>query len=204
MPAAPDAPASAAKHRPSIASLLVTAALVYGTAVTLRIEGRRWYCQHYDPAPWVSDVWTPHCSQHLADPYSLTHISHGLLFFFLFAWLTPRLAMHWRMVGSLAIAAGWEILENSPLIIDRYREATMSLDYLGDSVTNSLGDIFSCAVGFLFARLLGWRWSLALFIATEVALLFLIRDNLTLNCVMLVTPIDAIREWQSAGHLPGP
>jgi hypothetical protein len=180
--------------------LLATAVLLAITILSLRLEGRLWYCASHDPTPWVSDVWTSHCSQHLADPYSLTHISHGLIFFFLFALLTPRLAPAWRLTASLAIAAAWEVLENSPFIINRYREATMSLDYLGDSVTNSLGDILSCAVGFLFAQRLGPRWSLALFAATELLLLWLIRDNLTLNVIMLIDPIEAIKHWQAAGH----
>src|SRR5207237_513463 len=137
------------------------------------------------------------------DPYSITHISHGLIFYFFFAIVTPPIALPWRLVFSLGIAAGWEVLENSSFIVNRYREATMSFDYLGDSVTNSLGDIASCAAGFLLARVLGpWR-SLAAFIATELLLLWLIRDNLTLNVIMLFWPIEAIKHWQSAGQ-PGP
>lgn len=181
-------------------TLLAAGMLLAATVAALRFEGRLWYCARGDLSPWVTDVWTPHCSQHLADPYSLTHISHGLIFFFFFALVTPRLRPAWRLVASLAIAAGWEVLENSPLIISRYREATMSLDYLGDSITNSLGDIGSCALGFLFAQRLGWRWSLGLFAATELLLLWLIRDNLTLNVIMLIDPIEAIKQWQASGH----
>ena len=179
------------------------AAVLIATVVALRLEGRVWYCDKRDFALWVGGVWTTHCSQHPADPYSLTHVSHGLIFCFVLRWLLPRGAMAWRFAIALAIAAGWEVLENSPLIINRYRDATMSLDYLGDSITNSLGDIASCAVGFWFARAAGFWWSVALFAATELVLLWLIRDNLTLNVIMLIRPIHAIKGWQAAGHLPG-
>jgi hypothetical protein len=98
------------------------------------------------------------------------------------------------------IAAAWEIAENSTFIIERYRHATMSLHYLGDSIGNSTGDILSCVVGFMLAKRLGlWR-SIALFLAMELLLLVLIRDNLTLNIVMLIHPVTVIRAWQTAGH----
>jgi hypothetical protein len=188
--------------RTRLYATLATAALLAATTLTLRLEGRRWWCAQGDQSPWISNVWSSHCSQHLLDPYSLTHISHGLIFYFLFRLLAPRLALPWRFALSLTLAAGWEVLENSALIVNRYREATMSYDYLGDSVTNSLGDILSCAIGFLFAKIAGFRLSLALFIATELLLLWLIRDNLTLNVIMLAWPIEAIKHWQSAGHSP--
>jgi hypothetical protein len=180
--------------------VLATAGLLAVTAGALRFEGRRWWCAQGDLSPWFSNVWSSHCSQHLFDPYSLTHISHGLIFYFFFALVAPRLALPWRLVLSLSIAAAWEVLENSSFVVNRYREATMSYDYLGDSVTNSLGDIASCSIGFVAARVLGpWR-SLALFAATELLLLWLIRDNLTLNVIMLVHPIEAVKQWQSAGQ----
>lgn len=101
---------------------------------------------------------------------------------------------------ALGVEAAWEILENSPWIIDRYRAATAAVGYTGDSVTNSLGDVAACGIGLVLASRLGWRWSTALFVATEVVLLVWIRDSLLLNVVMLVHPIDAIRVWQAAGH----
>jgi hypothetical protein len=170
------------------------------TVGVLRAEGRRWWCACGQLYPWVSDVWTKHCSQHLADPYSLTHISHGLIFCVVLALVTRRWPAAWRLCVAVALASGWEVLENSPFIIDRYRQETMSLDYLGDSVANSLGDILSCALGFAMARRLGLWWSLAVFAAMEVALLVMIRDNLTLNVIMLIHPVQAIKAWQTVGH----
>jgi hypothetical protein len=170
------------------------------TVPLLRWEGRRWWCLCGKPWVWASDVWSSHCSQHLFDPYTLTHISHGLIFCGVLAVAARRLAVAWRLCIAVALAAGWEVLENSALIINRYRAETMSLDYLGDSVGNSLGDILSCAIGFVIARRLGWRRSLAVFVALELVLLALIRDNLTLNVIMLAWPVPGIRAWQSAGH----
>jgi hypothetical protein len=94
------------------------------------------------------------------------------------------------------IEATWEVLENSPLIIDRYREATAALGYTGDTIVNSVGDILFCILGVGIARQIGFRWSVVLFVATELVLLFWIRDNLTLNVLMLIYPIEAIRVWQ--------
>jgi hypothetical protein len=183
-----------------LAPWLVVGAVLAVTIVALHAEGRRWWCECGHPWLWVSGVWTSHCSQHLADPYSLTHVSHGLIFFAALLLFRRRLGLGWRFCIALTIAAGWEVLENSSFIINRYREETMSLDYLGDSIGNSLGDIASCALGFVIARWLGLWWSLAIFVATEVALLFLIRDDLTLNVIMLIHPIPAIKAWQSMGH----
>lgn len=170
------------------------------TVAALRGEGRVWWCACGKPWVWVSDVWSSHCSQHLFDPYSLTHVSHGLIFFAGLLLVRRWVGVEWRLAIAVGIAAGWEVLENSAMIIDRYRAETMSLDYLGDSVGNSLGDILSCAIGFMLARRVGVWWSLAVFAASEVVLLALIRDNLTLNVVMLVWPVPGIRAWQSAGH----
>jgi hypothetical protein len=179
---------------------LAMAAILALTVAALRIEGRRWWCACGQPWLWVSDVWTRHCSQHLADPYSLTHISHGLIFCGVLALAARRWPAAWRLCVAVGLAAGWEVLENSSFIIDRYRQETMSLDYLGDSVANSLGDILSCAVGFVIARRLGLWWSLAVFAAMEIALLAMIRDNLTLNVIMLIHPVQTIRAWQTVGH----
>jgi hypothetical protein len=173
--------------------LLVTVALLRG-------EGRRWWCACGRPWLWISDVWTSHCSQHLFDPYSLTHVSHGLILYPLLTWLRPRWSTAWKLRAIIAIAAGWEVLENSPFIINRYRAATMSLDYLGDSIANSLGDIFSCVVGCLIARRMGALGSALVFVGIELLLLVLMRDNLTLNVVMLIRPVPAIKAWQTAGH----
>lgn len=172
----------------------------------MRIEGRLWISESGRVKVWHGDVWSSECSQQFADPYSVTHVSHGLIFAGVF-WLvggalSRRLGWkwagdwRWQLAASVGIAAGWEVLENSPIIIDRYRSVTMSLDYMGDTVFNAVGDVVSCGVGFFIARRIGLWWTVGLFVATELLLLWLIRDNLTLNVIMLIHPIEAIKQWQ--------
>lgn len=177
---------------------VATAVVLVITVFLLRLQGRLWTCACGSLAPWAGNVWSTHNSQHLFDPYSFTHILHGILLCGLLAWVVPRLSPGWRLFFALVIESLWEVVENSELVIQRYREATLALGYEGDTVLNSMGDIFSCLAGLLIARWLGLRWSIALFVAIEVLLLFWIRDNLTLNVVMLIHPIDAIKDWQLA------
>jgi hypothetical protein len=150
---------------------------------------------------WLeTDIWSSAQSQRVADPYSFSHIVHGFLFYGLL-WLTAR---RWpvstRLLAAVVLEGGWEILENSPLIIDRYRAVTIAQGYVGDSILNSISDIAMCAGGFLLAANLRVAMSVALVVATEILMVVLIRDNLTLNIVMLVAPIEGIRVWQMAGH----
>jgi hypothetical protein len=127
-------------------------------------------------------------------------VLHGFVFCGLLAWGLPRLAPVWRLSLAVTVEALWEVLENSDFVIRRYREATAALGYEGDTVVNSLGDIFACGLGFVIARRLGFRRSLALFVLTEVVLLVWIKDSLTLNVLMLIYPIDAIKAWQTGSH----
>jgi hypothetical protein len=180
---------------PWLAIILVLAA----TAVQLRSQGRLWWCACGQPSPWAGDTKSSHNSQHLFDPYSLTHMLHGVIFYWLLTWGLPRMPLAWRLALAVSLEAGWEVFENTELVIQRYRMATLALGYQGDSVANSLGDIVSCAIGFLLARRLGTRYSVALFLLVEVVLLFWIRDSLLLNIVMLIRPMDAIKAWQM-GH----
>jgi hypothetical protein len=140
-----------------------------------------------------------HNSQHLCDAYSLSHVLHGILFFGVLWLFRRRLSLNARAVIASAIEIGWEMLENSPIVINRYRAATVSLGYTGDSIINSLGDIASFVLGFYLARKLGLWKSVALFLVVELLMLWLMRDNLMLNVLMLLWPIDAVRKWQSAG-----
>ena len=138
----------------------------------------------------------PAQSQMLADWYSPSHFIHGLIFYWL-AWLVARSQpVERRFLVAMLVEAAWEIAENSPIIIDRYREATMALGYSGDSILNSVSDISMMAIGFVAARKLPLRVSIALAIGFELLTLAIIRDNLTLNVWMLVAPNDAIRVWQ--------
>ncbi len=146
-------------------------------------------------------IWTwapssPATSQLLGDPYSFSHVLHGIIFFFILWLVARKLPVAWRLVIATVIEAAWEIFENTPFIIDRYRAATSSLDYYGDSIWNSFGDVLFCILGFYIAFRLPWKWTLALVIAIELVMLLTIRDNLTLNVIMLLYPIQAIKQWQ--------
>lgn len=168
----------------------------------LRIEGHRWWCACGQPALWAGNIWSEHNSQHLFDPYSFTHLSHGLIFFIGFSLIAPlrRWRIAWRLVLAVGIEMAWEILENSHWVIDRYRHATLALGYQGDTIANSLGDVVCCALGFFIAMSLGLRRSVLLFVAIELMLLLWIRDNLALNVLMLLHPVAFVRSWQLAGH----
>ena len=139
----------------------------------------------------------PTQSQMLADWYSPSHIVHGFLFYAALAWLWRKAPVERRFFVALIIEAAWEIAENTPTIIDRYREATMALGYSGDSILNSASDIAMMAVGFLAARRLPVWVSIAIVLALEIVPLIVIRDNLTLNVIMLLAPSEAILSWQA-------
>ncbi len=167
-------------------------------AVVLWSQGRIWWCKSGDWAIYIHQAWnSSHTSQHFLDPYTLTHVLHGFLFFWLTSLLFPKLSASWRFFIAVLAEAGWEVLENSSYIIERYRENTASLDYFGDSIMNSVGDVIACMAGFLVAAKLGrWR-SLAVFFLVELLLLLWIRDGLLLNILMLVYPIERIKTWQA-------
>jgi hypothetical protein len=175
---------------------LLMAFVILLMTVQLFYQGRVWWCQGGDLAPWSSAVWSQHNSQHLFDPYTFTHILHGVLFYWISTLIFPKMPPVWRLLIAVAAESAWEILENTNAVIERYREATVSLDYFGDSVANSLGDVFACAVGFVVAQKLKFRLSLAFFILTEIILLFWIRDSLLLNILMLIYPLEAVKQWQ--------
>ncbi len=138
-------------------------------------------------------------SQELLDWYTPSHVIHGLLFYGALWLVASRLPIGIRALIALLVETGWEVVENTPFIIDRYREATISLDYFGDSVINSVSDIASMLVGFVLARFLPVWASVVLALALEVLAAWAIRDNLTLNVIMLIYPLDAIRLWQTGG-----
>ena len=146
------------------------------------------------------NIWSSECSQRLADPYSFSHLAHGILFFGLL-WLAARnVPVRHRFLVAVLIEAGWELLENSPLIINRYRETTIALGYVGDSVMNSISDIGMMSLGFLFASLVRPWVSMVAVITMEVGCALWVRDNLMLNIIMLLHPVEAIKAWQTAGQ----
>jgi hypothetical protein len=172
-------------------------ALIAAMAAILLWMGRPPICTCGEVKLWVGTVNGPDNSQHLADWYTPSHIIHGFLFYFL-GWLFLRRNPPGdRLLAAVLIEAGWELLENSSFIIDRYREATMALGYSGDSVINSVADIGWMVVGFALARRLPVWATLVLAAGFELLTLAIIRDNLTLNVIMLLAPSDAIRAWQA-------
>jgi uncharacterized protein DUF2585 len=175
-------------------NLSIFIALVAGVVEWLL--GRSWWCKCGTWAPLSWDVWSVHNSQHLVDWYSFSHVQHGLVFYAFLHFVAWRLSLGWRLVLSTAVEAFWEVLENSPIIIDRYRAVTASLDYYGDSIVNSVADIGCCVFGFWLAMRLSARMSVALFVVIEVVMVLWIRDSLLLNVLMLTWPIEAIRRWQ--------
>jgi hypothetical protein len=151
---------------------------------------------------WEGNIWSSECSQRLADPYSFSHVGHGILFFAGLWAMASKTPVRYRFLIAVMLEAGWELLENSPLIINRYRETTIALGYVGDSVVNSISDILMMSLGFLLASRVRPSISVAVLLIMEIGCAFWIRDNLTLNIIMLVHPIPAIRAWQMAGQ-PG-
>jgi hypothetical protein len=180
--------------RLAIASLIL-AVLAIVAAIELKM-GRPPICTCGYVALWHGAIDSGN-SQHLFDWYSPSHIIHGFLFYGA-GWLAlRRLPLRFRLLIAVVIEAAWELLENSPIVIDRYRTATMALGYTGDSVLNSLSDISCMMIGFAIARRLPPIATVALGLAMECVTLIVIRDNLTLNIVMLLWPIEAIRQWQA-------
>ena len=176
---------------------LIAALFLAAAAAVLLAMGRPPICTCGVVALWEPSADSARTSQMLSDWYSPSHVIHGLIFYGLLWLAVRRWPIERRFLIALLIETGWEIAENTPMVIDRYREATAALGYTGDSVINSLSDIAMMSLGFLLARRLPVWASVALAIALELLALAVIRDNLTLNVLMLLAPNDAIRAWQA-------
>jgi len=170
--------------------------LIVSTLAILRSMGREWWCSCAGFIPWCWDPWSSHNSQHLIDYYSFSHVLHGVVFFGVLHVFAADRALTFRFQLAVLLEAGWEILENSSFVIERYRSVTSALNYYGDSIINSAGDLGSCALGFLLASRLPWKVTLLGSLLIETSMLILIRDNLTLNVLMLVWPVESIKSWQ--------
>ena len=184
----------------TVRRIAIPAFLIVAAAATIELAmGRHLICTCGQIELWVGARDSSKTSQMLADWYSLSHIVHGLLFYAALWLIARRWPVEGRFLTALLIEAAWEVTENSPFVIDRYRTATAALGPNGDSVINSMSDILMMCLGFIAARKLPLWASIIFLLVLEIVPLFVIRDNLTLNVWMLLAPSDAIRAWQAAG-----
>jgi hypothetical protein len=168
-------------------------------ALVLHLMGRRLWCACGSLRPWAWDIWSSHNSQHLIDPYTFTHVLHGAVYY---AVLRLVLGSRWpplRALLAVMIEVGWEIGENTNAVIAAYREATIALNYYGDSIANSVSDVIAFALGYTAVMRVPVWVSVVAFVAVEGALLLTIRDGLILNIVMLLHPFSVIKTWQMGG-----
>jgi hypothetical protein len=179
--------------------LLIAAAIVALQALVLLAMGQPPICACGTIKLWHGLVSSAESSQQISDWYTYSHVLHGLIFYFLLWLVAPRMSFGLRFTLAIGIEASWEILENTPFIINRYRQSALALGYVGDSVINSVFDTLAAAIGVVLARILPVWSTIALVIATELSLAYAIRDNLTLNIVQLIHPFEAISRWQIGG-----
>jgi hypothetical protein len=177
--------------------LIVFLAILIVQIIVERAMGRVWICTCGTIKLWEGAVHSSGNSQHLSDWYTPSHIIHGFLFYGLTWLVLRRFSIPVRLGVATLIEAGWEILENTPLIIDRYRAGTIAYDYVGDSILNSGMDTVFMALGFILAWRLPIWVTVALALTAEITTGIIIRDNLTLNVLMLISPVEAIKVWQS-------
>jgi hypothetical protein len=188
---------TADRSRPLWYYLLAALAITVAAAVVERAMGRRVISKSGHVQLWAGKVNSPENSQHVSDWYTPSHVIHGIAFYGLFHLVgRGKWSVGLRLILAVALEAAWEVFENTPFTIERYRTATIALDYYGDSVLNSVCDILACVGGFFLAwRLPVWA-SVALVVLLELGVLLAIRDNLTLNIVMLIRPFESIKRWQ--------
>jgi hypothetical protein len=180
-----------------LAPALVVVGIILLTAAYLLWIGREPICKCGTIKLWHGQVVSSENSQHISDWYTPSHVIHGFLFFGALWLVARKLSFGWRLAIATAVEAAWEIVENSDAIIERYRAVTISLDYYGDSVLNVVADILAMVLGFwLASRLPVWA-TVALILLAEGVTIWVIRDGLALNVLMLIYPLDSVAEWQA-------
>jgi hypothetical protein len=190
---------STAGRMPFAACVAISLAITAAAAIVLYLMGQVLICECGYVELWHGETQSSGNSQHISDWYSLSHMIHGFLFFAVLCLLGRWLPVGVRLVLATAIEGAWEIFENTPFVINRYRESTLSLDYFGDSVLNSVTDIGFMMIGFVLAWRLPVWLSAVLVVAMELIALYAIRDNLALNILMLLHPVEAVKTWQMGG-----
>jgi hypothetical protein len=188
------APMDTRSRLPLALSLLIPAL----SLAWLGAQGRPFWPASGTVRLWVGDVADPELSQHLLDWYSPSHLLHGILFFGALWLVARRVPVWWRFVVAVAVECAWEVTENSPAVIERYRTTTVSKDYTGDSGLNVLSDVAMMALGFWLARRLPVWASVLIVLGFEALTVWLIRDGLALNVLMLLWPVEGVRDWQGA------
>lgn len=177
-------------------ALALIAGILVVTGVLLAAMGRSLICSCGTLRLWQGEILTAENSQHLTDWYSFSHLLHGLILYALLRLLARHWTLNKRLVVAAMIAAGWELGENTPFLIERYREVTVSVNYHGDSVVNALSDVVAALAGFGLAAVLPVWGSVALFLGTEALTAWAARDGLVLSVLMVTAPLDALRDWQ--------
>lgn len=185
------------EQAPLATAMLAAAALVILQALVLSMMGQPPICTCGSIRLWAGTVNGPENSQQITDWYSFSHVIHGIGFYVLLWLIMPRAPVALRFVLAVGLEVGWEILENTPIIIDRYRQQALANGYSGDSVLNSVSDTVMAMAGFVFASLAPVRASVALVVALEIFVATAIRDNLTLNIIQLIYPSETIGRWQA-------
>ncbi|MBV8391971.1 MAG: DUF2585 family protein [Alphaproteobacteria bacterium] len=178
-----------------LGGLLVIGLMIF-QATVLHLMGRVWICTCGTVRLWVGDIWSPELSQQLFDWYTASHIVHGILFYAVLRLALPRVPVPFRLVIAACLEVSWEIAENSPAVIEAYRQQALAAGYTGDSILNSLSDTVSMMTGFALARFLPWKATVALVLVLEIGAAALVHDNLTLNVLNFIHRFPAIEAWQ--------